>query len=247
MRQDGCLVILELISAGRSLRRLLRLWVEFIDDVTIVVTLNHLTIYIRFHLYRVVRLQFLAVEAQIGHQTGLITVRALLRVGVDERLRQSLCKEAEFINVTLQRCRAVIRVLVNDIACSTDERSTAADTTQTISLEGCAQLLVHIDVSHVACTVHRHGVVVPLVVAPVTFHLDGEAVRTVHQLLSFESDVELVLCTVVLLQTTSVREQCTTTLCVGLEPEHQGVVLLLRAVQCRLQQFHTLVGLLQTQ
>ena len=84
---------------------------------------------------------------------------------------------------------------------------------------------------------------VPLTVAPVARYLDGHAVRAVHQFLSLEADVELVLGTIVLLQSATVREQRTTTLSVGLEPEHQRVVLLGRAVQCRLSQQHALVFL----
>ena len=244
---DDILAIRKLIPASRSLCRLLGLGIKFIDDVTIGITLYYLTIYIRYHFDGVVRLQFLTVEAQISLQTSLITVRALLRVGVDERLRQGLSEEAELVDITLQRSCAVVSVLVDHIAACTDERIATADTTQCIGLEGSAYLLVYVDVSHVASTVHGHRIVVPLVVAPVARYLDSEAVRTVHQLLSLESDVELVLRTVVLLQTTAVREQRTATLGIGLEPEHQRVVLFASSIQGAALQLQALVFLVQVQ
>ena len=111
-----CNVLVKLIPAGRSRCRLLRLWVEFIDDVTIVVALYHLTIYIRNHLNRIVLLTLLTVEAQIGLQTSLVTIRTLRCVGVDECLRKCLCKEAEFIDVTLQWCFTIVRILIDHVA-----------------------------------------------------------------------------------------------------------------------------------
>ena len=244
--QNHLLIIRKLILACRSLCRLLRLWVEFIDDVTIGVALYDLTICIRHHDDRVVRLPFLTVEAQIGLQTSLVAVRTLLGEGLDERLRQCLCKEGQFVDVTLHGIGAVLCLCTAGgcVAACTDERIAAADATQIVSLEGSAQLLINVDVSHVVGTVHRHGVMVPLVVAPVAWNLDGEAVRTIHQLVALESEVELVLGTVVLLQTAAVRDQRATTLFVSLEPEHQRVVLLLRAIQSRWSQLHALVCLL---
>ena len=87
----------------------------------------------------------------------------------------------------------------------------------------------------------------PLAVAPVASHLFGKTVGAVHQLVVLEANVELVLTAVILLQATAVGEQRAATVLIGLEPEHQRVVLLGGAVQGIARQLHTLVSLLQTQ
>ena len=89
--------------------------------------------------------------------------------------------------------------------------------------------------------------VMPLVVAPVAGHLGGKAIRAVHQLVALESDVELVLAAVVLLQSASVAQQRAASVGVGLEPEHQRVVMLTGAVQGILVKQHALVLLLQAE
>ena len=86
---------------------------------------------------------------------------------------------------------------------------------------------------------------VPVAIAPVARNLGLEAVRAIHQLVGLESDVELVHGADVFLHTSTVREQRTATLGVGLKPEHQCVVVLAAAVQCVLIQQHALIGLLQ--
>ena len=85
---------------------------------------------------------------------------------------------------------------------------------------------------------------VPLVVAPVACHMSSKAVRTVHQFVTIESYVELVLCITTILQTAAIREQSTTPSSIGLEPEHQCVVLIDGAVQSILRHLKTIVALL---
>ena len=179
------------------------------------------------------------VEAQIGQQTGLVAVRTLRRVGLDERLRQSLSEDNQLVHITLQR-----RVAVDG---SADAGLSAADAAQAVGSEGRAQLRVHVDVGHVVGAVHRHGIVVPLVVAPVASQLSGKAVRAERQRVGFESDVKAVAVVADFLQALAVAQQRTAALGVGLEPEHQRVVLLGRAVDGFVRQLQAFVLLVQVQ
>ena len=224
--------------------------VFLITDIAVGIQMDLLAISIRQHLDLVVLLTLLTVEGQVGQQTSLIAIRTLRRVGLDERQRQSLCKEAELIDVTSQPVAGVdgnslsVSILLLILG-STKHWDTTTDSTEAVGSKRGAQLLIDVDVNHVDTTVHRHGVVVPLSVTPVARNLHSEAVRTVHQLLSLEGDVESVLSTILGLCTGTVADQYTTTVAVGLEPEHQRIVLFLRAVHSVCCQLQTLVDQVQ--
>ena len=242
----------EQVVAYQCARWLLRQRIELIAWLTLIVQIDLLAVGVRHQFDAVVLLALLAVECQVSHQSGLVAVRTLRSVGTDESLGQCLCKEHQFVYVTLHGVGTVyylyIAILLQlVVAGSTDERISAADAAQAVGLEVGAYFLIYIDVGHVACTVHRHGEVVPVAVAPVARNLGHEAVRAIHQLVGLESDVELVHGADVFLHTATVRQQCTASVGIGLKPEHQCVVVLAAAVQCVLIQQHTLILLLQVQ
>ena len=249
---NGIYLIDEQVVAYQRFGRLLRQWVELIAWFALVVQIDLLAVVVRHQFDAVVLLTLLAVETHVGQQTRLITVRTLRRVGADKLLRQCLSKEQQFIHVTLQGIVAILHLYIavflhHIVAGSTDERIATTDAAKAVGFEGLAQFLIHINVRHVAGAIHRHSEVVPLTIAPVAWHLCLETVRAVHQLVALESDVEQVLSTVVLLQSATVGEQRTTTVCIRLEPEHQRVVMLAGAVHGVLVEQHTLVCLLQVQ
>ena len=242
----------EYIVTHRRRGRLAGLRVKLIADITVGILIDLLAVRISHRHKRIVLLTLLAVERQVGQHTSLITTRALRRIGLDERLWQGLSEEAELVDVTRQPVASIdgdyiVLCIKLFVQCCTDERSTTADTTEAIGSEGGAQFLIDVDIGHVEATVHRHGEVVPLVVAPVARNLDGLTVRAEHQLLSLEGNVEDVLSTYLLLRTGTVADQYTTTVAVGLEPEHQRVVLILRAAQSVIRQLDTVVVILQTE
>ena len=249
---DDSFVIDEQVVTYQCARWLLRQRIELIAWLTLIVQIDLLAVGVRHQFDAVVLLALLAVECQVSHQSGLVAVRTLRSVGTDELFGQCLCKEHQFVYVTLHGIGTVhdlyIAILLQlVVAGCTDERISAADAAQAVGLEVGAYFLIYIDVGHVACTVHRYGEVVPVAVAPVARNLGHEAVRAIHQLVGLESDVELVHGADVFLHTATVREQCTASVGIGLKPEHQCVVVLAAAVQCVLIQQHTLVGLLQVQ
>ena len=178
VRLDNVEGIDEQVVAYGNVRRCLRLRVELVAYLALVVQIDFPAVEVGHRLDVVVLLTLLAVEAQVGQQAILVALRTLRGVGVEERLRQCLCEEEQFIDVTLQRRLAFLRLrrAREDVAAGTDERIAAADTAQAIGAEAGAQFLVNIDVSHVAPAVHRHGVMVPLVVAPVARYLCGKTI-----------------------------------------------------------------------
>ena len=249
VRQHHILIVHEQVVAHQYVSGLLRLWVELIARLALVIEIEFLAIDIGHQLDAVVLLALLAVEAQVGQQTGLVAVGALRRIGLDELLRQCLSKEQQFVDVTLQRSLSVLSqqgvLLVDDVvAAGTDERIAAADAAKAVGFEGGNELLVHVDVGHAAAAVHGHGVVVPLAVAPVAWNVGYKAVGAVLQRVGLEADVELVHSAVVLLQSATIGEQRAASVLIGLKPEHQRVVLLGGAVHGVLIQEHTLVGLI---
>ena len=232
---DNIDIVNKQIVAYQYVGRFLRCRVKLIAWLALVVQVKLLAVSIRHCFDSIILLAFLTVEAQISHQACLVTVRTLRRVSADKLLRQSLSKEQQFIHVTGHSIVTVnyiysAIVLTHFVACSTDERITAADATKAVCLEGCFQILINIYVSHVASAVHCHGVVVPLVVAPIAWDLGSKAVRTIHQFFTFETDVEQVLSTDVFLQTATVAQQCSTSFGICLKPEHKGVVMVCRTV-----------------
>ena len=82
---------------------------------------------------------------------------------------------------------------------------------------------------------------VPAVVAPVAFHVSSKAVRAVHQFVTVKSEVETVPCVALFLSAVAVAQQCAAPVAVGLEPEHQRVVVVAGAVQCHVGHFHSVV------
>ena len=96
-------------------------------------------------------------------------------------------------------------------------------------------------------TVHGHGVVVPLAVAPLARNVGDKTVGAISQRVGLKSDVELVHSAVVLSQASAVGEQRAASVSIGLKPEHQRVVLLGGAVYGVLIQEHALVGLVHVQ
>ena len=73
--------------------------------------------------------------------------------------------------------------------------------------------------------VHRHRIVMPLVVVEGVAQCIFLTIGTVFQLITFEADEKLVFSLHIGFLSRAVAEQCTTLL-LGLEPEHQRVVLL---------------------
>ena len=250
--QDDIFCIGKHVVAHQSVGRLLGLRVELIAWLALVVEIEFLAVGVGHQFEVVVLLALYAVETQVGLQTGLVAIGALRGIGADELLRQCLCKEHQFVHVARHSVVGInhlhVAILAHHVvAGSADERIAAADASQRVGLEGRAYLFVYIYISHVASSIDGHGEVVPATVAPVAGHIYGKAVRAVAQSVAFETDVELVVGTIVFLHAATVGEQRTATVGVSPEPEHQRVVLLGSGVQRITGQLHALVGLVQVE
>ena len=105
--------------------------------------------------------------------------------------------------------------------------------------------MVDIDACHVARTVHGHNIVVPAVVAIFVAQHELLAIGAILQFrVFFEADEELVDGCHIGLATRTVTKQSTMALFIGLEPEHQRVVLLGGAIEALVNELQTLDFLL---
>ena len=82
---------------------------------------------------------------------------------------------------------------------------------------------------------------VPLVVAVVTRHIDQMSIVLEVELLSVKSDIDLILGIAVRSLAGTVAEEHATTIGIGTEPEHQGKVLILIAVDELIVERNTLI------
>ena len=186
----------------------------------------------------VVHLLLVLAERQVGQQSQFVAFGADVVVVVDDVGRHGGLPETEVVDVSGQfvfhgRHRAPV------VVAGTQVEPVRRDAAERVDGKGRAERVVHVDVAHIARAVHRHGVVVPFVVAVVARDDLLEAVAAVHQILSFEADEELVLRVHFVGASVAVGQQCAASSGVGLEPEHEGVVLPLGAGEEAFFQFHT--------
>ena len=167
--------------------RLLCLAVNLVDEIAVVILVDLAAVDVGLELEVIVLLSLLTVETDVGEQSSLLARRALVHVGLDEVEWQCLFEETNLVEVTLEpvaraECRrlSVALLLVDG---SSEHRGASGDATEAVGWEGRFEYSVDIDVGHTLCAVDGHGIVVPVVVAVVARHLDGESVGAVHEFL----------------------------------------------------------------
>ena len=191
----------------------------------------------------VVQLTLLAVESEEGDQSFLAATYGLLAVATDERRRQGLLEEADAVEPSREGIVLVAHVVVLSGFVPhhvSEVEVVALHATQGVGGELCLERAVNVDAGDLMCPVDGHGVVMPFVVAEVVAQGIFPSVGPVFQGLTLESDEELVACIRVGGLAGAIADECSAPVLVGLEPEHERVVLFLGAAESLGAHLHSL-------
>ena len=171
-------------------------------------------------------LPFLVIETEIGYQSLLASARTLGTISLDEQRRQCLLEQAYFVDVAREGILLIEFQVASFLPYHVSKvEIVASHTAQRVCGERRPQFVVDVNVCHLVRTVYGHRIMVPTSIAPLTeFHF--HAVCTVFQVFAFETDEEFVLGKCIGGLTSTVAQHGSTTVSVGLEPEHQRVVIL---------------------
>ena len=190
----------------------------------------------RHQAHLVVSQTLRAAKRQISQSAHFLARRRGKTISPNHIIRQHHLIHGNLINVTLQRQRR--RHLVG-VGRTHSQQPVASNASKLLHRERLHNRLVHIDITHIPCTVHRHSEVVPSPIAHAHTRLHHLTSRTEHQLTLFHTYKE-VHATVRLVQSHTVRHQRTLFVRCA-EPEHQRIVLKVLAVEALRVHLHTLL------